>query len=194
MDIERPVSHSDFKERIITSRCLTLHARKRRAAFFGLTEAYVPLNNAASNERDSAHARDAPTAAKRASALFFFFFLRRIAHRERSAFTRRAQYLEDRVLPSLPSFAPFHSSSLHLRSLLSVARRSLTWPGETHTRILTRTLNRTQRSDERILQRLLYDGKGWRTAGWKYESVKGGREKEWERKKRAFTCKRSHAH
>lgn len=55
-----------------------------------------------------------------ARSLFsFFFFLRRIAHRERSAFTRRAQYLEDRVLLSLPSFAPFHPSSLHLRSLPS---------------------------------------------------------------------------
>lgn len=129
----------------------------------------------------------------RASVLFsLFFFLRRIAQRERSAFTRRAQYLEDRVLPSLPSFAPFHLfiPPPPLPSLR--ARGSLTWPGETHTRVLTRTLNRTQRSDERILQRLLYDGKGWRTAGWKYESVKGEREKEWERKKRAFTCKRSH--
>lgn len=48
----------------------------------------------------------------RARARFFFFhILRRIAHRERRAFTRRAQYLEDRVLPSLPSFAPFHPST-----------------------------------------------------------------------------------
>jgi len=92
LDSVRPVLHSDFKERIITSRHLTYRvgARKRHAAFFGPAEAYVPLNNAASNERDSAHARDAPTAVKLARARFFLsFFLRRIAHRERSAFTGR---------------------------------------------------------------------------------------------------------
>ena len=76
LDSVRPVLHSDFKERIITSRHLTYRvgARKRHAAFFGPAEAYVPLNNAASNERDSAHARDAPTAVKLARALFSLFF------------------------------------------------------------------------------------------------------------------------
>lgn len=152
-----PASHSDFKKRIITSRRLTHRAsvRKRRVAFFRSAEAYVPLNNAASNERDSVHARDAPTAAKRARILFFYVASHtgRGVHSPGGRNIWRAAFCR----PSLHS-PLFHSSSLRLRSL--PAGRTGRWPDLVkHIRGSLRGLW-TVRSDERILQRLLCDGKG----------------------------------
>lgn len=89
---------------------------------------------------------------------------------------------------SLPlSFAPFFRAAL--RSLRTARRRTLTWPGETHTRVvLTRTLNRiAHRSrDERILQRLLCDmarGRRWRP----YENAKAQRMRD-EYRRGANVC------
>lgn len=80
----------------------------------GPAEAYVPLNNVASNERNSAHARDATTAAKRARARAFFASHR--AQRSGEECIHQEGAISGGPRFAVPPFTRplFHSSALRL--------------------------------------------------------------------------------